>query len=401
MFSARTNWPQELNPLAAALEQRRGQGLPILDLTESNPTAAGFDYPRDLILGELANSAAMRYEPDPRGLPAAREAIAGYYAASGVRVDPERVLVTSGTSEGYSHAMRLLANPGDEILCPSPSYPLFDFLADVNDVKLIHYPLIYDHGWRIDLDRLRSLVTDRCRAIIVVNPNNPTGSYLRDKESKALIELARSKGLALVVDEVFRDYAWESASPSEARAGNTAEHRAYGAAAIDSCLTLTLNGLSKLSALPQMKLAWMVVSGPADLVAGALARLEIIADTYLSVSTPAQHATAAWIEQGSTVRRQILERIRENLDVLDSRVASGAAVNRLKADGGWYAILRLPNTRGDEEWAMELLKSDGVYVHPGHYFGFPRQGYLVVSLLPKAARFREGIEKLIVRVSAG
>jgi aspartate/methionine/tyrosine aminotransferase len=288
--------------------------------------------------------------------------------------------------------MRLLANPGDEILCPSPSYPLFDFLADINDVKLVHYPLIYDHGWRIDLDCLRGLITDRCRAILVVNPNNPTGSYLRREELAELIEMARSSGLALVVDEVFRDYAWDFESPA-------APDRVGTTATIDSCLTLTLNGLSKLAALPQMKLGWMIVSGPADTTTDALDRLDIIADTYLSVSTPGQHAVGKWIEQGALVRVQILERIRENLAVLDSGAAHGAGVSRLAAEGGWYAILRLPNVRGDEEWAMELLQADGVYVHPGHFFGLPKQGYLVVSLLPEPKRFREGVEKLLARVS--
>jgi hypothetical protein len=324
---------------------------------------------------------------------AARAAIAGYYAASGVGVDPGHIVVTTGTSEAYSHAMRLLANPGDEILCPSPSYPLFDFLADINDVKLVPYPLIYDHGWRIDLDHLRSLVTDRCRAILVVNPNNPTGSYLRQEESAILIEMARSGGLALVVDEVFRDYAWDFGSLSaEGRAGTTAT--------IDSCLTFTLNGLSKLSALPQMKLGWMIASGPPDIIEDALGRLDIIADTYLSVSTPVQHAARMWIEQGAAMRRQILERIRENLAVLDRGATRGAAVSRFAAEGGWYATLRLPNIRSDQEWAMELLAADGVYVHPGHFFGFAQQGCLVVSLLPEPKRFREGIEKLLARVSA-
>jgi hypothetical protein len=393
MFSARTNWPKELNPLAAALEQRRGQGLPIIDLTESNPTAAGFEYPGGAVLEALAQPAAMRYEPSPRGLHVARTAIAGYYAAAGVRVDAEHIVVTSGTSEAYSHAMRLLANPGDEILCPAPSYPLFDFLADINDVKLVHYPLIYDHGWRIDLDCLRGMITARSRAILVVNPNNPTGSYLREEELAALIEMARSSGLALVVDEVFRDYAWDF----ESRA---APDRIGTTAAIDACLTLTLNGLSKLAALPQMKLGWMIVSGPADTRHDALERLDIIADTYLSVSTPVQHAAGKWIEQGALVRRQILERIRENLALLDNRTAGGAAVDRLAAEGGWYAILRLPNVSSGEEWAMELLLADGVYVHPGHFFGLPKQGYLVISLLPEPKRFGEGIDKLLARVSA-
>ena len=296
---------------------------------------------------------------------------------------PEAVILATGTSEAYSHAMRLLASPGDEILCPSPSYPLFDFLADINDVKLVPYPLVYDHGWGIDLQRLRSSITARSRAILVVNPNNPTGSYLTGEELAALTELARNHDLALLVDEVFRDYAWPKEPAGETRVVSTAQ--------IDSCLTLTLNGLSKLSALPQMKLAWTVVSGPPDVVAEALWRLEVIADTFLSVSTPVQHAAAVLLEQGKGLRRQILERLRDNLAFLDSVLSRGIAVDRLAAQGGWYAVLRVPNIRSDEEWAIELLWAEGVYVHPGHFFSFPRDGFLVVSLLTQPSQFRPAV----------
>jgi hypothetical protein len=392
MFSTRTNWPRDLNPLAAALERRRGLGLPILDLTESNPTQAGFIYPSEEVLNALAHPAAMQYEPSPRGLRTAREAIARYYSASDVCVDPERIVLASGTSEAYSHALRLLANPGDEILRPVPSYPLFEFLADLNDVQLVDYPLLYDHGWRIDLDRLRSSITGRSRAIIVVNPNNPTGSYLRADESAALVELARSNGLALIVDEVFWDYAWDVGPRS---AGNLI----VSAAQIDSCLTFTLNGLSKLSALPQMKLAWTVVNGPSDVVGEALARLEVITDTYLTVGTPVQHAAPSMIEQGERLRRQVQERTLENLALLDGTLGRGAPMDRLEAEGGWYAVLRLPRVLSDEQWAIHLLEADGVYVHPGHFFGFPHGAHLVLSLLPQPGRFREGIEKIAARVA--
>ena len=391
MFSTRTNWPRDLNPLAAALEHRRRLGLPILDLTESNPTRAGFNCPRDAILEALASPAAMQYDPSPRGLRPAREAVARYYSHSGVSVDPERVVLATGTSEAYSHALRLLANPGDEILRPSPSYPLFDFLADLNDIRLVGYPLVYENGWRIDLDHLRSLITARARAIIVVNPNNPTGSFLRADEAGVLINLAQSHDLALIVDEVFRDYSWDIGRRS------TGE-RIVSTADIDSCLTLTLNGLSKLSGLPQMKLAWTVVNGPSDVVAEALARLEVIADTYLAVGTPVQHAAAALLEQGGSLRRQILERIRGNLALLDSMLPRGAPLYRLAAEGGWHAVLRLPRVRSDEQWAIDLLQADGVYAHPGHFFGFAHGAHLVVSLLPEPQRFREGIEKIAGRV---
>jgi hypothetical protein len=397
MFSPRTNWPKSPNPLAVALAERHAQGLPVVDLTESNPTRAGFDYRREAVLEALASAAAMQYEPSARGLRPAREAIARYYAESGVCVDPESIILATGTSEAYSHALRLLASPGDEILCPSPSYPLFDFLADINDVKLVTYPLVYDHGWRIDLERLRAAVTDRARAILVVTPNNPTGSFLGSEELTALLELARRRDLALVVDEVFRDYAW--AGGPERGGTRAVSMAAMSTAATEGCLTLTLNGLSKLSALPQMKLAWTVVSGPSDVVAEAMWRLEVIADTFLSVSTPVQHAAAALIEQGENLRRQILERIHENLAVLDRAFDRGTMVDRLDAEGGWYAILRLPNIRSDEEWALGLLQAEGVYVHPGHFFSFPRDGYLVISLLTDRRQFRLGVEKISAHVA--
>lgn len=359
----------------------------MLDLTESNPTVAGLSYPTDEILQALALPAALRYEPHPRGLPTAREAIAAYYAASGVDIDSERIVLSTATSEAYSHAIRVLANPGDEILCPAPSYPLFDFLADINDVKLVFYRLRYDHGWQIDLGRLRTLITDRTRALIAVNPNNPTGSYLGTGDAAALASLANDHGLALIVDEVFRDYAWNS--PPEEPTPSTAE--------IDSCLVFTLNGLSKLAALPQMKLAWTAVTGPPDLVAEALHRLEVISDTYLSVSTPIQHAAESLIRHGEALRRQILERIRHNIALLDS-VLENTPLTRLRAEGGWYAVLRLPRIKSDEEWAIELLNAEGVYIHPGDFFGFERPGFLVVSLLPAPDVMRTGIERIARRV---
>jgi aspartate/methionine/tyrosine aminotransferase len=392
MFSPRTNWPQTPNALATALAQRQAQGQPVVDLTESNPTQAGFDYPGEAILESLANPASLRYEPSPRGLRSARDAIAGYYAESGIRMDADSIVLATGTSEAYSHALRLLTCPGDEILCPSPSYPLFDFLADINDVRLVHYPLAYEHGWRIDLEGLHSAINKRSRAIVIVNPNNPTGSYLSREESTALVEMARAHDLALIVDEVFRDYAWP-------RPASMTPHTAVSTAEIDPCLTFTLNGLSKLSALPQMKLAWLVVSGPEDVTADALWRLEVIADTFLSVSTPVQHAAARLVELGKNLRRQILARIAENLNFLDSALNGGAPLSRLDAQGGWYAVLRLPNIRSDENWAIGLLQAEGVYVHPGHFFGFPREGHLVISLLPKPQPFRLGVEKILSHVA--
>ncbi len=384
MFARRTSWNTTSNRLAAALEERRQQGLAVVDLSESNPTCCRFEADDRAIAEALAAGARQPYEPDPKGLRTAREAVCNYYAAQGVSLTPERIVLATGTSEGYSFAFRLLANPGDEILSPTPSYPLVDFLAEVNDVRLVPYPLVYDCGWGIDLARLSEAVTDRTRAIIVVSPNNPTGSFLHEDEVAALVELARRHELALIADEVFRDYAW---TPEAARAPSCAM--------IDSCLTLTLNGLSKISALPQMKLGWIAVNGPGPLAEQALAKLEIIADTYLSVSTPIQHAAGALLGQRAKLQLQILRRVRRNLEVIDARLGPATAVTRLEAEGGWYAVLRVPRTRSDEEWALELLETEGTYVHPGRLFGFAGDGHLVVSLIVPTDRMRTGIDRLI------
>ena len=385
MFSSRTRWDTSPNRLAACLEKRRRQGLPILDLTESNPTHCGFAYDPEPILQGLAGEASLRYEPDPRGLAVAREAVANYYADRRAPISSDRIILTTGTSEAYSFLFRLLADSGDEILAPAPSYPLLDFLAELNDVNLITYPLLYENGWRIDLEKLAAAINPRSRAIVVVTPNNPTGSFLRRGEIQRLIELARDHGLALIADEVFRDYAWapESSQPDSL-------------ATVEDCLTFTLSGLSKIAALPQMKLAWIVTNGPSRLVEDALRRLEVIADTYLSVSTPVQQAAASLMAQGNRLRPQLLERIHENLTFLDRSLTRRC--RRLEAEGGWYAILQVPGIADDEDWAVRLLEEKGVYVHPGQFFGFSQEGHLVVSLITPGEIFRKGTDLLLAHL---
>lgn len=384
MFADRTNWRTAPNRLAACLSERRALGLPVIDLTASNPTCCGLSPDSADLLTRLLDERGSRYEPEAKGLWAARDAVSGYYAARGARVRPERLVLASGTSECYSWAFRLLANPGDEILAPAPSYPLLDFLADINDVRLVHYPLVYDHGWSIDFSSLRPLITPCTRAILVVSPNNPTGSYLKVEERAALAELARQYGLALIADEVFRDYAW-ALGPDGPSVAETVD-----------CLSFSFNGLSKICALPQMKLAWMAVNGPDGLVEAALARLEVIADTYLSVSTPVQWAAAHWLAEAAAVQSRVLARVRSNLDFLDELLAgSRGPATRLRAEGGWYATLRVPTTRSDEDWALGVLQDHGVYVHPGHFFDFPRDGYLVVSLITNQNEFKDGVARLI------
>jgi len=395
MFSSRTNWPLAPNRLTESIAARRQRGLPVLDLTESNPTHAGFDFAPGGILDALADPRSLRYEPDPRGLRIAREAVAAYYGGQGVAVHPQQIFLTTGTSEAYSYVFRLLADPGDRVLVPRPSYPLFDFLARLDDVDLTPYPLVYDHEWRIDFDELSSglrgspiTALRQARAILVVHPNNPTGSFARRDEVERLVDLCRSHDAALIADEVFWDYAF---TPAE---------RAGSFASTTQALAFTLSGLSKISALPQMKLAWIVVSGPDALRAKALERLEVIADTYLSVSAPLAYALPQWLAMRHIVQPQIMARLGRNLRYLDEQLAAGSPVSRLEVEGGWYAILRVPATRSDEDWAVELAQSAGVLVHPGHFYDFASDGFLVVSLLTPPEIFEPGLRSLLARVSA-
>jgi alanine-synthesizing transaminase len=391
MFASRTNWSLTPNRLSQLIEERRQHGMPLLDLTESNPTRCGFNFDAEKLLGALGDPRALSYEPDPRGLLAARLAVADYYAERGVQLEPAQIFLTTSTSEAYSYVFRLLANPGDSILVPRPSYPLFDFLAGLSDVDLVPYPLAYHDGWRIELETLGAILDSslrKVRAVVLVHPNNPTGSFVGREELECLLKHCEDHALALVADEVFADYAF---APDD--------ERVVSHAGISEVLTFTLSGLSKISALPQMKLAWVVVNGPPDVLSKALARLEVIADTYLSVGAPLALALPTMLETRRSLQPQILERVRTNLHWLDEQLAADLPVRHLKADGGWYAILKLPAIRSDEDWAVELLTEDGVFVHPGHFYDFLSEGHLVVSLLPPAEIFQQGIRKLLARVS--
>jgi aspartate/methionine/tyrosine aminotransferase len=389
MFSTRTNWPLDPNRLAELLRERRGRGLPIVDLTESNPTRCGFALDADEILGPLQNPRALLYEPDPRGLRTAREAVAQYYSERGAQIDADQIFLTTSTSEAYSFVFRLLANPGDKILAPQPSYPLFDFLGALNDVEVLPYNLVYDDGWQVDLHALASRWDSRARAVLVVHPNNPTGSYLRSHELDRMVELCRRHRGAIIADEVFADYALDADA-----------ERVVTHAQNSEALTFTLSGLSKISALPQMKLGWIVVSGPPELRNEAQARLEVIADTYLSVSAPVALATPLWLARRCAIQSQIKERAHANLRQVAELLTPGLPVSRLKVEGGWYVILRVPSTRTDEDWAAEFLTQDGVSVHPGHFYDFPSQGFLVLSLLPPPEVFHGALAKIISRICA-
>ena len=386
MFSRRTDWKLTPNRFTQAQQELHAAGREVLDLTISNPSRAGFDYDRQAILRAFGNPAALDYDPQPKGLPSARQAVAEYYRHRG-KVKPDSLVLTTSTSEGYSFVFRLLCNPEDEVLVPKPSYPLFEFLADLQDVKLVPYPLLYDHGWQIDLATLEKAVTQRTRAIVLVHPNNPTGSYVKKAERDALNDLCRQHNLALIVDEVFLDYAHDGSLP-------------VSFASNAEVLTFTLSGISKISALPQMKLAWIAASGPADQLQPALARLEIIADTFLSLNAPVQLAASVLIDQRHSIQPQLLDRVRTNLAELDRQLAQQKTCQRLAVEGGWYAILRVPATQSDEDLAIDLLQKASVLVHPGHFYDLPHDGYLVLSLITPMSEFCEGIDRLLKLLSA-
>ena len=387
MFSHRTNWKLAPNRFTQALEMVRASGSPVFDLTLSNPTRAGLRYDEASILSALASPRALDYDPQARGLQEARRAVASYYRDQHglASRDAEQMVLTTSTSEGYSYVFRLLCNPGDELLVPKPSYPLFEFLADLEDVKLVPYPLIYDHGWQMDFPSLVQAVTARTRGVVIVHPNNPTGSYVQAHETESLNAFCREHRLALIVDEVFLDYPHDGTS-RQSFAGNC------------DVLTFTLSGLSKISALPQVKVAWVVASGPESEATEAMARLEVIADTYLSVNAPIQWATPVLLEQRKTIQKQLMGRVLANLNNLDRQLAGQKTCQRLRVEGGWYAILRVPVTKSDEDLAIELLREKSVVVHPGHFYDFPSDGYLVLSLITPEAEFAEGVRRALAMV---
>ena len=381
MFSSRFQWNFEPNRVTRALEARRREGARILDLTESNPTRAEIAYPAEM-RSAFDDPRIWRYDPAPAGMAAAREAVSDHYARRGLRIDAERILLTASTSEAYAYLFKLLCDPGDAVLVPRPSYPLFEFLARMEWVEVRTYPLLYHGGWSIDLQTLAAGVTPRTRAVILVNPNNPTGSYGKRAELEELRRLARERGLALISDEVFADYPL-SEDPE----------RVPSLACVTDCLAFSMSGLSKVSGLPQMKLGWIVVAGPEDLRRAAMERLEWIADTYLSVGTPVQCAAATLLESGEAVQMQIRERTAANL-ALAREVVRGSAANILSVEGGWYIPLQVPRVRSEEEWVLELLEKESVLVQPGFFYDFDSEAYLVLSLLTAPEIFREGMTRL-------
>lgn len=384
MFSRRTDWKLTPNRFTEVQRELQAAGREIIDLTVSNPARAGLVFDSQSILKSLSDPRAMDYDPQPKGMATAREAVTAYYREQHGEsaVDPQQIILTTSTSEGYSYVFRLLCNPDDELLVPKPSYPLFEFLADLQDVILKPYALLYDHGWHIDFPSLSEALSPRTRAVVVVHPNNPTGSYTSAREREQLNAFCREHDLALIVDEVFLDY----------------PHDAFLRASFVSnsdVLTFTLSGLSKISGLPQMKLAWVAASGPDETVTAAMDRLEVIADTYLSMNAPIQLAATTLLEQRKQIQPLILERVRANLVELDRQLAQQKTVLRLQVEGGWYAVLRVPATQSDEDLAIELLRHASLLVHPSHFYDFPSDGYLILSLLTQSDAFREGTKRML------
>lgn len=378
-FSKRIQWEMEENDLARGLARKKAAGIPVLDLTESNPTRAGIPYPSAEIRGSFDNEALLRYVPDPRGGTSGREAVSSYYGERGAEVSLEDIFLTASTSEAYGFLFKLLCDAGNEVLVPRPSYPLFDFLAALDEVNPVSYPLRFDGAWHVDFGALEAALSGRTRAVVAVHPNNPTGSYVSREDRERLLEL----GLPLLVDEVFLDFPLSRTAAAESFADST------------SGLVFVLSGLSKLAGLPQMKLGWMVVAGDPENRKEAALRLEHIADSYLSVGTPVQVAAPALLRLAPETRRSILKRTVRNLDLLKKEAASAPAVTLPIPEGGWYAPLRLPAVRSSEEWALSLLEEESVYVHPGSFFGFDVEAYVVVSLLTPEDSFVEGVRRIL------
>ena len=383
MFSSRTPANFTPNRLTSAVRAARQARRAFIDLTESNPTRAGFDYPPDL-LAPLGHARGLQYAPSPLGIADARRAVAADYARQGVSVPLERIVLTASTSDGYSILFKLLADGGDEVLVPRPSYPLFDHLTRLDLVTTRFYDLDAHGGWAIDFDSLERAITSRTRAVLVVSPNNPTGSCVTMKELERLAALCAPRGIAIIVDEVFSDYALEpGAAP-----------RAGRAAVRGDVLSFALGGLSKSVGLPQVKLGWIAIGGTDDLVAAALERLELVCDTYLAVSTPVQLAAAELLECGAVVRAQIAARVAANYRALHAAVGPASTCRALRSDGGWYAVLRAPSLESEEDLVLRLLE-DGVLTHPGYFFDFPRESFLIVSLLPPEPMFAAGVSLVL------
>lgn len=382
-FSSRTPPSYEPNRLSQAAARLRAAGARLIDLTISNPTRAGFAYPEAEILDALADPRSLTYEPTAAGLLEAREAVAAWHARQGAGADPGSLILTGSTSEAYGWVFKLLCEPGDAVMAPRPSYPLFECLASLEGVRTVQFSLLEELRWAAELSELERRLDPRARAIILVNPNNPTGNYLKREEWLRLQEFAALRGLALIVDEVFLDYAWRS-DPQ----------RVSSLEGPHPALTFTLSGLSKIAALPQMKLGWIHVAGPAGLRREALQRLEWIADSYLPVSAPVLHAASRWLDLAPSIQGPVRARLAGNRAALEAAIGPGSAWRVLPASGGWIALLDAPRIHSEEEWALTLLEQFHVLIQPGFFYDFEREALFAASLLAEPEAFREALARL-------
>ena len=381
-FSRRTGWDLAANELWGRIEALRAQGRHLLDLSESNPTRCGLAWPHDVLARALAHPGLAAYQPSPGGMPAAREAVAAYLASHGAVVDPARVLLTASTSEAYAHLLKLLCDPGDEVLVPSPSYPLLDVLCDLECVRVVRYPVRYDGTWHLDWTALAGAATERTRAVVVISPANPTGALLSREDLSRLEDFCAGRGLALVGDEVFADSALaDKVSVATAR----------------EALAFHVSGISKVCGLPQMKVSWIAAAGPSPAVEGAVERLEMIADSYLSVSGPSQLALPALLGARERFLGPLRDRLASNRAALAREATGDAPFSFLRSCGGWAAVLRTCESVGEEALCLALL-DDGVVAQPGFFFDFERRGHLVLSLLPEPGVFHEGLTRIVSRL---
>jgi len=387
VFSKRVSFNLQENNLTLLLTRKRRSGTEIIDLTESNPTLVGLEYPEKDVLAKLPRSESLVYSPMARGEEVCRNSISDYYSERGVAVCAKDILLTSSTSEAYSFLFKLLIDPGGQILIPRPSYPLFGFLAQLECARTTTYPLCYQNGWYYDLDTLERCFSSATKAVVLVNPNNPTGTYIEQGQWRRLRELCLHHGTALICDEVFVDYCFSQTS------------RPFDPLSETGLLSFFLNGLSKTAGLPQMKLSWIVIRGPSEQKRSASEHLEVVADTFLSVNSLVQKATPGFMKMARDIREQILHRIRVNYGFL-SKVSAGTAVECLSAQGGWYATLRVPGIKSEEEWALHLLEATNTLVHPGYFYDYEGKAFLVVSLLPEFAVFEEGVQRILGEISA-
>ena len=381
-FSGRTDWPLVPNRLTRRLNALRREGADILDLTCSNPTHCGIPFP-EKFFSFLAAPASRLYHPSPKGDPSAREAVSSIYREKGVSLSSENIFLTSSTSEAYSFLFTLLGDPGEEVLVPAPSYPLFDYLTGLHDLKAVHYPLRYRFGrWELDSEVLSKAVTEKTRALVVVHPNNPTGSYLGREEIARIKDICLDREIPLVSDEVFAEYYWRTSPECPTLAGDS------------SILTFSLGGLSKFLGLPQMKLGWIAATGPDNVRAMACERLEVIADTFLSVNTPVQQALPEWLKVTKKIQSYLLELMTRNRNFL-SHSLPDEKCHLLAADGGWSAVLHMSSLDNEEDFVLKLLEKEHLLVYPGYFFDFEESGFLVLSLLQTSDNFQEGIKRLM------